>query len=192
MGFFSNLLARLVSAGNPTCTLTLQNDTPNSLTYVETSPRDPQHVTVAPGSVGTLTITDNTPGSIHVAACTGFVKALICSSGNYVISGNTLNSQFNITNGESTDAWCIIASGGHIEADVIPGRGPGGTVETGEIFMPATGFCKMILCDASEPRIHSISPAIAWDGTSSIARTVTATATVMGADPGVTLSVSGS
>ncbi len=151
--------------------ITLKNETSQRLTYVETSPHDPQHVTIEKdGAPATLTITDDAPGKIRVVACTGFIDALMCSTGNYVVGNGAILSQLHVTNTESKAIVCIVASGGVIqEDDNIPSG------KTGYIVIAATGYVKMITCWWSCPGgIRAYSDPYTWDGSS---KSITFTAT---------------
>ena len=171
--FISNLADNLADSlspdDTPTCTLECFNHTDLNLNFVETSPRDPQDVAVGPGQENNIYVFDSKGGDIFVTACTNFVAALICSSGHHVADGGTLHSKFIIENREDTKIRCIIFS---------EGQHHGGGIDIGqegEIYVPATGFCKVILCHETAKQVEATSPAIPWDGKESITRKVTAT-----------------
>ena len=145
----------------PEATLTLQNDTSSSLVYAETSPEDPQVVTVKPGIPESLRIKyEPARGGVHVIVCNGYISdgTENCSPGANNVVGFTVYPDYAIDfdyesqNGDSFTAkvtnktlasmYCVLAGPGSQHA-----HGP--VLATGSpmsLSIPTTGAVKWLFC----------------------------------------------
>ncbi len=142
----------------PSCTLTLKNETANRLTYVETSPHDPQVKSVDGGGSCEIVVNEVYLGAIHVIVCEGYiwdtVQSCMPGQGNQVhytvpslgtptsAVGHKFGNAFtaDVTNNYTTSIYCVLAGPG-AKSDKAPVPKIGGPTS---LSIQTTGDIKVV------------------------------------------------
>lgn len=174
----------------PTCTICLVNETDFPLTYVETSPKDPQKRTIpAKGRTdptdpkAPITVDDPTPGSIEIVACDGYIDNYSYQVepeeknwAEYTIRDDRLVKPPNIENRPgpeytakiindmNKEIYYFIVSEGKIDKGNVPPHGHKTEIRS------AVSFIKTVF----SMREYGSALAFPWNGTTTIRKTVTA------------------